>query len=360
VTHLRGMTWDHPRGYDPMVACSAIWRERSGVDIAWERRSLQDFESYPVEELARRYDLIVIDHPHVGLVAREGCLLPLEAAGHAAIGPSLDSYRWNGRLWALPIDAATQVQAWRPDLLAAPAATWDEVMELAQAGRVLVPLRAPHALMAFYTLAANAGSPCSTEPGPLIGEADGVAVLRRLHALAARIDPACFGLDPIAVFERMARPDATVACVPLIYGYVSYARPGFRERRIAFADLPLPGAAGSTLGGTGIAVSAFSHAPAAAIAAAGWFASAEAQTGPYAAAGGQPAHPAAWHDAALDAAAGGFFSATRLTLERAWVRPRGPGYMPFQGWASERISMALRDGDLRGAIADLNAAFART
>jgi multiple sugar transport system substrate-binding protein len=360
MTQLLGMTWDHPRGYDPLAACSAVWRARTGVAITWERRSLQDFESYPVEDLARRYDLIVIDHPHVGLVARKRSLLPFNGPEPSVIGPSLDSYRWEGRLWAQPIDAATQVAAWRPDMLAAAPAGWDEVLDLAQQGRVLVPLRPPHALMAFYTLAANAGTPCATEPGELIAPAAGVAVLTRLRDLVRHLDAACFDMDPIAVLERMARPEAREACAPLIYGYVSYARPGFRPRRIAFADLPLPGAAGSTLGGTGIAVSAHTRAPEAAIAAARWFASEEAQRGPYAAAGGQPAHRAAWYDAALDAAAGGFFSATRRTLERAWVRPRGPGYMAFQDWASARVSAALRDGALAEAVAALNAAFAAT
>ena len=360
MTRLVGMTWDHPRGYDPLVACSDIWRARTGVEIAWERRSLQDFESYPVEELARRYDLIVIDHPHVGLIARDGCLRPLDGAGQDAIGPSLASYIWDGRLWALPIDAATQVSAWRPDLLGAAPTEWAEVEGLARDGRVLVPLRAPHALMAFYTLAANAGHRCGAEAGRLIDPAAGEAVLERLRALAVHLDPACFALDPIAAFERMARAGSDAACVPLIYGYVSYARPGFRERRLAFADLPLPDARGGTLGGTGMAVSAFSREPDAAVAAAAWFASAAAQTGAYAQAGGQPAHRLAWHDAALDAGCGGFFSATRRTLERSYVRPRGPGYMPFQSWASERVATALRDGDLRAAVADLNAGFARS
>ncbi|MFY9511985.1 MAG: carbohydrate ABC transporter substrate-binding protein, partial [Rubrivivax sp.] len=120
IRRLRGMTWDHPRGVDPLVACATLWQQRSGVAIDWERRSLQDFESFPVDELARRYDLIVIDHPHVGQVMRENCLRPFDGAGLAGIadgsvGASYNSYHWQGRQWALPIDAATQVQAWRPD-----------------------------------------------------------------------------------------------------------------------------------------------------------------------------------------------------------------------------------------------------
>ena len=81
---LKGMTWSHPRGYDPMVACSTLWKEKTGVAVEWDKRSLQDFESYPVEELARAYDLIVIDHPHVGQITGEGCLTPLDVPGREA------------------------------------------------------------------------------------------------------------------------------------------------------------------------------------------------------------------------------------------------------------------------------------
>ncbi len=121
---LKGMTWNHPRGYDPMVACSQSWQEKTGVEIRWEKRSLQDFEAFPVETLARNYDLIIIDHPHVGQITGENCLLPLDVPGReaerqalsaASVGPSYRSYAWNERQWAFPIDAATQVQAWRPD-----------------------------------------------------------------------------------------------------------------------------------------------------------------------------------------------------------------------------------------------------
>src|SRR5262245_24466404 len=114
------MTWNHPRGYDPMVACSHIWAEKTGVTVVWAKRSLQDFETYPVEELAKTYDLIVIDHPHVGQITKEGCLAPLDVPGReteqqqlrdASVGSSYESYEWQGRQWAFPIDAATQVQA---------------------------------------------------------------------------------------------------------------------------------------------------------------------------------------------------------------------------------------------------------
>lgn len=367
---LRGMTWSHPRGYDPMVACSALWEQRTGVRIEWDKRSLQDFKSFPVEELARAYDLIVIDHPHVGQITAEGCLAPLDIAGRnderaalatASVGRSYPSYSWQGRQWAFPIDAATQVQAWRPDALDAQLATWSEVLDLARKGRVALALRPPHSLMSFYTLAGNLGHACAVEGDTLISPEAGATVFEMLREIAALVDPASIEMDPIAVSEKMAEAGSKLVCSPLIYGYVSYSLSGFRANRLAFADIPAAGKngpVGSALGGTGIAVSAFSKARQAAIDFTYWVASADIQRGPYAAAGGQPGHAAAWEDAGVNNATGDFYKATRATLEGAWVRPRHIGYMGFQQAASDRINEGLAGRHATGAvITDINQLF---
>jgi len=365
---LKGMTWSHPRGYDPMVAGAEQWLTDKGVEIEWEKRSLQDFETFPVEELARNFDMIVIDHPHVGQITKEGCLLPLDVPGretelqalaNGSVGRSFPSYNWQGRQWAFPLDAATQVQAWRPDLMDKPATSWGEVLRLARAGKVLLPLRSPHSLMCFYTLVANAGTPCAVE-GELISVEDGAKAFEQLREIASLVKPECFSMDPIAVFEEMAKPDSDIACSPLIYGYVNYAMPGFRERLIRFADIPAgaAGVAGSALGGTGIAVSAFSKHPEAAIDFAYWIASGEVQKGLYSASNGQPGHADAWEDNVVNKATSDFYRDTRATLEGAWVRPRHDGYMPFQEAASERINKGLLDKEkAEVVVADLNRLF---
>jgi multiple sugar transport system substrate-binding protein len=356
-----------------MLACSRAWRDETGVEIAWDARSLQDFESYPVEELARAYDLIVIDHPHVGAIAAKRCLASLSIAGREAerealaaesVGPSYRSYAWEGEQWAFPIDAAAPVQVWRPDLLDAPLASWREVLDLARRGGVLVPLRPPHSLMAFYTLAGNLGRPCTAEGPELIDRETGRAVLGMLREIAALIDPRCVTMDPIAVSERMAEEGSRIACAPHAYGYVSYAKAGFRPHRLRFANLPAAGghgSAGSAIGGTGIAVSAFSTAKQAATDFAYWIAGAEVQRGCYARGGGQPGNAAAWEDDAVNAEANGFYRDTRATLEAGWLRPRHDGYMAFQQEASDRINEALHndEGDDR-LIDDLNGAFRRS
>jgi multiple sugar transport system substrate-binding protein len=363
---LKGMTWSHPRGYDPMVACSSDWLRKTGVAVEWDKRSLQDFESFPVEELARRYDLIVIDHPHVGQITAENCLAPLDmpdydaafaALAEGSVGASFPSYHWQGHQWAFPIDAATQVLAFRPDRLDKAPMTWTDVVDLARSGEVLLPLRPPHSLMCLFTACGNLGRPCSVESDrPFVDAEIGVQAIEMIRELASLTDPGCTGMDPIAVLDRMSEEGSRYSLAPLIYGYVSYSLAGFRAP-VAGANGPI----GSALGGTGIAVSAFSANRAAAIDFAYWIAGGAVQADRYWRSGGQPGHAAGWEDDAANAAALGFYRNTRRTLEGAWLRPRHDGYMPFQQAASQRVNQAVTGREPAAkAVADLNELFERS
>jgi multiple sugar transport system substrate-binding protein len=373
MTKLKGMTWSHPRGYDPMVACSKVWLEKTGVEIEWEKRSLQDFESFPVEELAAAYDLIVIDHPHVGQITRENCLLPLDDGAHDAelaaisagtVGRSYPSYNWQGRQWAFPIDAATQVQAYRPDRLDGPVTDLSEIVALVENGRAILPMRPPHSLMTFYTLAEHLGFGCKVEGPELIARADGAVVLDWMARLVKGMDPSCYEMDPIAVLDLMSQPDCPYDVAPFIYGYVSYSLENFRPVRIAFSDIPVVEerpADGSALGGTGIAVSAMTKAPEEAKAFARWIAGGSVQAGIYAAANGQPGHSDAWVSDVVNARTLDFYRNTRATLEGAFVRPRHDGYMEFQQAASDVLTHGLRDGESHTVMLEkINMLFAQS
>src|SRR3712207_9484902 len=76
---LTGITWNHTRGYLPLVAAAQRFADRDpGVEIVWHKRSLQEFADAPIERLAESFDLLVIDHPFVGYAARHPTLLPLD------------------------------------------------------------------------------------------------------------------------------------------------------------------------------------------------------------------------------------------------------------------------------------------
>lgn len=371
---LKGMTWNHPRGFDPMAACSKDWFAKTGVSIDWDKRSLQDFESFPVDELARAYDLIVIDHPHVGQITAENCLAPLDLpdreAAHAqlaagTIGKSFPSYNWQGRQWAFPIDAATQVMAYRADRLTSAPEQWSDILALAKKGEVLLPLRPPHSLMCFFTLCGNLGRACSVERDGIFADIEiGSRAIEMLREIGSLVDPACLTMDPIAVFDRMTERDSPYSLTPLIYGYVSYSLEGFRDHRLAFADMPTAGPAGksgSALGGTGIAVSAYSSHQDAAVDFAYWIAGPEVQSKRYWQTGGQSGHAAGWDDDEANVATLDFYRGTRRTLEGAWLRPRHDGYMPFQEAASQRINVALTGKEpAEDAVRDLNDLFVRS
>jgi multiple sugar transport system substrate-binding protein len=75
---LKGMTWDHPRGFDPLArGVPGFSAEHPDIEVTWTRRSLRDFGVQPVEVLAESYDLIVIDHPFCGRAQATGCLIDL-------------------------------------------------------------------------------------------------------------------------------------------------------------------------------------------------------------------------------------------------------------------------------------------
>ena len=368
---LRGMTWAHARGFDPMVATATEFSARHpGVSITWEKRSLQAFADHPLDDLAAQYDLIVVDHPHCGFVARDGCLLALDqpefeaelaAISAQSLGGSHESYQYTGRQWALAIDAATQVAAYRPDLLSKEnvPTTWNQVVQLAEAGRVVWSLKPVDAISSFNSLAANRGTPVATSHDRLIAPADGAAVLEAMTSVARHVPSEAHNMNPPEVLDWLSKQgNDQYAYCPLLYGYTNYARTGFAERLVRFSDAPALGNAGPSgtqLGGTGIAVSARTKHPDVAMKYAYWIAGASCQSTLFFDAGGQPGNAAAWDDERCNKVANDFFRDTRATHDGAWIRPSDDGYLDFQDLGGSRIhDYLVSGGDVRVVVDDLN------
>jgi len=368
---LRGMTWDHSRGYDPMLATSAAYAAaHPGVTITWEKRSLQAFADLPIGAMSDSYDLMVIDHPHVGEVARGGQLLALDGQGRdtelaalaaGSVGQSHPSYAFDGRQWALAIDTATPVACYRPDLLDHAPTRWDQVLDLARQGQVGFALIPINALMTFFGLARNMGYAVAEDPDHLLSADHGAHVLDLLREITAMLDPRCLTLDPIGIYEWMGRNGKAPAYSPFGYGYTNYSRPGYCTHPLVFANAPGigdNGPRGTVLGGTGIAISARCAHPDIALDYAYWIAGDDCQKGLYFSSGGQPGHAAAWEDDACNAACRDFFRNTRATLDRAWLRPRYDGYMRLQDQGGDIVHACLRgETTAEQALAALDAAY---
>jgi multiple sugar transport system substrate-binding protein len=377
---LSGITWDHPRGSAPLFASIPRYAAvRPDVEIAWTVRSLRDFGELPLEGLAERFDMIVFDHPFVGqahklklLADLSPFISPAQRAwlDAGALGASWASYQWAGGLYGLPIDAAAQVAAWRPDLMAkagrhAPA-TFAQLLRLARDLRehgmwVAITGCPTDAICHLMTLAANSGHPARNGAGPLFDTAHGVIVLDRLKALAALCHPASLDRNPIQTLDAMSEGDE-IAYVPYTFGYTNYARPG-RTRPIAFGDIVAAGAlgpVGTLLGGAGLGVTTRCAAPAAAAEYGLFLCHPDYQRTHYLADGGQPGMLQAWEDPTCDASTGGFFSGTLRTLTSAYLRPRAPGFVPFFEEAGKQVNAFLRGrGSAAELISELNAGYAR-
>lgn len=359
---LRGMTWNHTRGYVPLIAATQRFHElHPEVDIVWERRTLKAFEAFPIEQLAREYDLIVIDHPFIGEAAERRLFLPLDDLLPAAflaeqavqsVGASFRSYQHDGRTWALAIDAATPVAVWREDLLRGEDLlvphTWDQVVELARRGRVEFPAAPINCLMNLYSFCLAEGEEPFAGPEHVVSHEVGCRALERLRDVLRHCDPGCWERNPIGSHERLASASpGGVAYCPLAYGYSNYARRGYAEKPLSFGLPPLVNDAplATTLGGTGLALSALRENPDTAARFAQFAASGEVQRTLYVAAGGQPAHRSAWIDEENNRMTGDAFRRTLPALETAYLRPRYNGHVLFQEQGAPLVHAALR-GDL--------------
>lgn len=363
---LRGMTWDHPRGYRPLASYAEL---NSGPVVTWDRQPLAAFEARPLAELAREYDLLVVDHPGLGAALTTGALRPLDEVVGAAtlenwrarsVGRTWESYRLDGRVWAAPIDAATQVAVLRPDLVERAPGSWAEVVGLARSVPVTLCLGGPHALLGLLAMCASAGAVDGSGGDDLLCPDDALEAIEILREVYARADQRLSRGDPIEIHQAMAG-GAGVAFCPLAYGYAAYARPAPGARPLRWADAPVFGSTrpGSVLGGTGLAVSAFSVADPDDVRT--WltgFLAPEVQGDLVPARSGQPAVTAVWDSPTIDAAWGGYYSATRRSLEHAHIRPRINGWIPLQRDGSAIVrDLITAGGDPRSAVAGINDRF---
>ncbi len=167
----------------------------------------------------------------------------------------------------------------------------------------------------------------------------------RLLSLCA---PESLTSDPITVLERLARTDDPARYSPLVFGYVTYARPGARDALVAFGDAPRIGddPVGTLTGGVGLAVSARSEARAGRDAAAfvRFATSAEVQAGQAHEAGGQAGRRSVWTDERVDAEVTHFYRDTLATMDRSFLRPRLPGYPDYQRAAAHTLHDGVTEG----------------
>lgn len=351
---LNGLTWDHPRGYNALAAAAHL--HSASFELNWDKQSLEGFESHSIADLCERYDLVVFDHPHLGEAIANDCIFSLDevfapselenlVAGSS--GPTAKSYAMNGKHWAVPLDAATQVSAWRNDLIQpdVDGFCWDYVSNLsANTGKVALSLAGPHALLSYFSILSSMGEPANPDREILIDDQAGRDAYELMTELAQRSPRNVLHLNPIGILEHMSVNSDVVMC-PLIYGYVNYADSSkAAQHRILFSNAPswsIGEIPGSTLGGTGIAISKRCPITPELKAHLLWLMSEAAQTCFTPQHQGQPSLEKAWENPTLNHTWSDFYSSTAASVTHAYVRPRYNGYISFQTKGSAYLREAL-------------------
>lgn len=349
---LRGITWDHIRGYGPLQASILPYETQTGIQIIWDKRSLKDFGDTSLDELSRGYDLIIMDHPHSGMASASRCIVPLDeilnlevlhAASSNSVGPSFASYWYDNHQWALPIDAACQVSCRRQDLLQKQGVPqkWNDVFHLAEElkskklfiGMALCPTDCN---CSFLTLCAQLGHPVEENKFTTITTGqEALTTLQRLYDVSHSESSTW---NPIRLYDYMASSDE-IAYSPLAFGYTNYARESYAPNQLLYGAIP--GKHHALLGGAGIAVSAYSDFKNEAATYAAWLCSEKYQSTIYVEAGGQPAHKKAWTNKKANGITGSFFAETLETMGAAYVRPRNLQWPLFQVELGEIIHEGL-------------------
>lgn len=356
---LKGITWGHSRGLTPLLAYAQRFSELyPQVEVHWNKRTLQEFADFPIEQLTAHYDLLIIDHPWVGCAAATQCVLPLERylsepylrdQQKSSVGGSHQSYRYNGHQWALAIDAATPVASYRADLFqknnVPVPSTWEEVMALAKDGKVAVPAIPIDLLMNFYTFCLAHGKEPFQNEEEVIDTETGLQTLHTMQEFYSLVNKKMFGYNPIAIAEAMTKGDEFWYC-PFAYGYSNYSRKGYAKHLLQYTDVVSFNGEKlrTTIGGTGLAVSAYSHHKEWALRFAKEMVSPECQATFYVQHGGQPGHLSAWKDEAANQLCHNYFSNVLPAMERGYIRPRYNGYLHFQDAAGDPIRRFLWHG----------------
>lgn len=370
ATVLNGITWGHSRGITPLLAASQRFSElHPDVEIRWKKRTLQEFADFPIEKLTKDYDLLIIDHPWVGCAAATNCVLPLnEYLSQAymddqlnnSVGYSHLSYNYDNKQWALAIDAATPAASYRKDLFeknnATLPQTWNDVLVLAKKGKVAVPAIPIDLLMNFYSFCIAQGKEPFENTDEIIDKYTGLAAIKTMKELYSIVDKRMFDCNPIAVAELMSSSDDFWYC-PFAYCYSNYSRAGYAKNLLHYADVVSfnEKKLRTTIGGTGLAVSAFSKHKEVAIEFAAMVVSGECQRTLYIQHGGQPGHRSAWLDKDANHLTHDFFKNILPVMDNGYVRPRYNGYLHFQDHAGIPLQKCLMENcDPAIALEEMN------
>lgn len=351
ATHtLRGITWESPRGYDPLVAASRLWmKNHPGVSVHWQQLPWYEFENTVLGSLARsdgQFDLIMFDHPWTGKVASENWLIPweklsgegyLKMLARRVISHSLESYAMYGSHWALPLDSSCHCGLYRSDLTDGNQLpkTWEAVRDWAIANHnppyryaLILSLEGVLGTCLFLSMMAGLGfPPYADEDSPSCNKEAAAYILTLLKNLLIFTPSGSSKLGPWDIYDKFLA-DNDIVYSPSIFAYVNYfGKDRGQYLRVCHVPGFDNGKTGSPiLGGVGLGVAHTCTYPGYARDLGKYLMSEEVQQNIFPDHFGQPSAKTAWTDSAINKRFNNFYNDLAINMDNAYIRPRYPKF----------------------------------
>jgi Maltose-binding periplasmic proteins/domains len=310
--------------------------------------------------------MVIIDHPWVGEFATNGWLVPLDHLlddrVRADVDPaSLASYTYDGRQWALPIDAACQMMVYRTEVVRGPLPDdWDDLLDFAKEFHdpprrwaFAQAWQGPTgggvaAFLLLLSIAHALGEKPYESPGysmPHDVAARGLQILQRVWDLCIpRSEMRGLRVD------EFLHSDDRVAIGPGAFPFVTNYRQD-ADRALALTDMPTVRETGirtSALGGTGLAIATTSPNRILSCDYARFVIDPATQSGVYLDAGGQPGSRSAMDSVVANDRLGGFGRRLSAALDGCYTRPRYPGWRHIEETANAAVlEHLIKGGDVR-------------
>lgn len=348
---LTGITWENPRGYDPLVRASAIYQDQNPhIRVEWEQYPWYEFEKRILNDFANKtnvYDLIMFDHPWTGTISVKDWILPWDdylPAGYfdelknRVVAPSTESYFLNGKHWALPLDAASHCALYQkvPSLNYQLPNHWEDIkmwaIQMQKAGfdtPLVLSIQGVLGSCLFLSMMAAYGKPAFSNPTQENIDIEAAKyILNLIKELQAFCPAGSSSWGPWDIYENF-RANNQLLYSPSIFAYVNYVgeensgpnlylstTPSFRHNNLSRA----------ILGGVGLGLTRTCKNVAEAVKYGTFLMSDEIQKDVFPTNNGQPALKAVWEDEMINRQFNYFYSCLKPNMENGYIRPRYSGF----------------------------------
>ena len=121
-----------------------------------------------------------------------------------SVGLSHQSYNFNNHQYALAIDAAAPVAAYKVGALDELPFTYEQVLKLAEKSLVMWPIKPVDAISCFNTIAANIGHAINSTEHKFIDRRIGITILKMMKKLSSLVPKDCLEMNPINVLDYLS------------------------------------------------------------------------------------------------------------------------------------------------------------